>query len=113
MSKKTYAKHHVKRNPATLKFEVTKDGKPVVGDYIRETRITDAQAEILNDNALTSGYMWVEVELEEIKSKEAEVKDDKAELWEKIDALVVEGKIKKPHHATGIEKLKQIIKEVE
>ena len=109
MSKKTYAKHYVKRNPATLKFEV-KGEKPVVGDYIRSTRITDAQAEILNDNSLTSGYMWVEVK-EEIKPKEAKVEDEKSKLWDEIDKLVAEGKVKKPHHATGEEKLKKLIEE--
>lgn len=96
------------------------NGKPVPGDFIRNCRITDQQAEILNENSMNNGYTWVKEDkpIEPKATKEEAEKGqidgdqgEKATLWAEIDNLVEAGKINKPHHATGISKLKEIINE--
>jgi hypothetical protein len=80
-------------------------GVPVAGEFIRNTRITEATANELNISSEQSGFMWIEVK--EPKSDDKE----KESVWKEIDALVKSGKIEKaPHQATGVKKLKELIK---
>lgn len=99
--KETYHKHYIKRDNATLKLMESK-GAPVVGDFIRDARITQDIAEELNSMWKNSGVYWVKPATSE--------DDEKAVLWAKIDEMVEAGQLeKKPHPATGIAKLKEIV----
>ena len=95
-------------------FKVSMDGKKIVEKMptLRKTvMIYDHEAKRMNK---VSGQTKFYYELTEIKKSELPKEDadgEKAELWEAVDILVAGGKIKKPHHATGIDKLKTIIEE--
>jgi hypothetical protein len=108
--KKTYAKHHVKRKPPSMKL-MEENGVPVLGEKIRETRITEEQATTLNNNSMTSGYVWV---LSKGHKKDATGGDEKTEIITKLQKLVDEGKLEKlPHPATGVPKLKELLTKLE
>jgi len=99
-SKKTYNKHHVKRDPNTLLFLTNKEGNPIAGDFIRDTRITDSVAEELNSNSGASGYVWVEdksAEIEEEKLKAEKIKKEQLEkeLAKKKEKEKIEAERKK------------------
>lgn len=83
-TKMTYHKHHVKRNPSNLKFlSVDDKGElPVLGDFIREARITENIAEELNLNWQNSGFYW-----QLVKNEKTE-KEVRSELFAKAQEMV-------------------------
>jgi len=130
-SKKSFKKFYVKRDPRTSKLMINKKGEPEVGDFIRNVRITQAQADELGLSWKQLGFIFVaDKSEEEAKAKAAEeeakakakaiiaakeLKFDATNIEEvkaKIKALVDAGLIEKPHPATGIEKLNLSINEV-
>jgi hypothetical protein len=133
-NKKTFAKHYVERNPMNLQL-LEEKGKPVIGSFIRTTRILQGIADQLNANWKTSGVMWVEVKekkepkanvpkkepskespkkelSEEDKEKEAR-KEKKAKLMKVAEQLVKDGKLPElPPKNIPLEKLEAKLNEL-
>lgn len=77
-SKKPYALHFVKRNPANLKFEVDDKGEPVAGDKIKEVTIMESHANELNNIWENSGKIMVPIDPDVyygVEDKEADDED--------------------------------------
>jgi len=53
--------------------------------------------------------MYYELAKKPQKEEDGKDADSKDDLWEQINKLVEDGKIEKPHHATGDKKLIEII----
>ena len=96
---------------------VDKDGNPELGELLKTVTLSKRDADLLNRNAMgDEGVGFGKFYIEHIEKTEKQVEKDertKENLWKVIDILVSEGKIEKPHHATGVDKLKTIIKEAE
>lgn len=96
--KKLYHKHYVKRDPATLRLMEDGKGKPVVGEFIRTTTLTEQMAGDLNAGWRNTGVFWVEQTCEGedcdiAKPKKETAKEKRARLFAFAKQLKEQGKL--------------------
>lgn len=84
-----YKKYYIARDPITLGLKVV-DEKPVLGEFIRNARISDSMADELNQNWSNSGFIWARQSEKQNISQKTESSDDMSKNLIKSDAEIDE-----------------------